>query len=111
MYAIIKTGGKQYRVSPGDVIDVELLDAEHGSEVKFEEVLFFNDGQSSQIGGPFLTSINVTGTLLAEAKGPKVVSIKYKKRQNQRRKFGHRQRYSRVKIGQFGQTEQKAQNQ
>lgn len=98
MYAIIKTGGKQYRIAPGDVIDVELLDSERGSAITFPEVLFFHDGSTQQIGKPILDGITVSGELIADAKGPKISSVKYKRSHHQYRKFGHRQRYSRVKI-------------
>ncbi|MBN4066860.1 50S ribosomal protein L21 [Simkania negevensis] len=99
MYAIIQTGGKQYRVKEGDVIDVERLgDLETGSAVEFSEVLFFSDGVSAVIGSPRLDSCIVKGEALGEVKGPKVFAFKYKRRKNYRRKIGHRQKYSRVKI-------------
>jgi len=101
MYAIIKTGGKQYRIAPGDIIDVELLDGEHGSEITFADVLFFHDGQAQQIGSPSL-SIDVKGTLLGRSKGDKIESMKYKRSHHQYRRFGHRQHYSRVQITNIG---------
>lgn len=97
LYAIIKTGGKQYKVAPGDVIDVELLDADFGAQVQFE-VLFVTDGASQQVGSPLVAGASVTGEIVDCVGGPKITSVKYKQRQNQRRKFGHRQKYSRVKI-------------
>lgn len=97
MYAIIKTGGKQYKVALGEVIDVELLDADCGASVQFE-VLYVNDGASQQIGAPLVPGAVVSGEVLDFVSGPKITSVKYKCRQNQRRKFGHRQKYSRVKI-------------
>lgn len=97
-YAIIKSGGKQYRVKEGDIIDVELLKADTGSEVRFEEVLFVGSGESFQVGSPSVKDYLVTGKILSEAAGPKVTSIKFKPSHNQVRKFGHRQRYSRVQI-------------
>jgi large subunit ribosomal protein L21 len=97
MYAIIKTGGKQYNVALGDVIDVELLDADFGASVQFE-VLYVNDGASRLVGSPLVPGASVSGEILDCVSGPKVTSVKYKCRQNQRRKFGHRQKYSRVKI-------------
>lgn len=102
MWAIIKTGGKQYRVAEGDVIDVELLDAELGSRVEFSEVLFYSDGSDSQVGSPFVSGISVVGELLSIASGPKVTSMKYKPSHHQHRKFGHRQKYSRIKISEIG---------
>lgn len=98
MYAIIKTGGKQYRVSKDDVIDVELLKKENGEEVTFDEVLLFNDGKSSKIGAPVVQGCSVLGESLGLTKGPKVVAFKYKKRKSFRKKIGHRQKYTRVKI-------------
>jgi large subunit ribosomal protein L21 len=101
-YAIIKTGGKQYRVSENDVIDVELLnDAKLGSEVSFE-VLFVNDGQATNVGTPSVPGFVVTGELLGFSTGPKITSMKYKASHHQYRKFGHRQHYSRVKITGIG---------
>jgi large subunit ribosomal protein L21 len=98
MYAIIKTGGKQYRVAAGDVIDVELLGADKNSQIKFNEVLFLYDGNQAKVGAPSITGAVVLGEVLDEVKGPKVIAFKYKRRKMYRRKVGHRQRYSRVKI-------------
>jgi large subunit ribosomal protein L21 len=98
MYAIIKTGGKQYRVAEGDIIDVELLHAEDGSAVEFTDVLFFFDGNAISVGAPTVANLIVKGEVLSTVAGPKVVSVKYRPSHNERRKFGHRQKYSRVKI-------------
>jgi len=98
MYAIIETGGKQYRVQKDDVIDVELLEAEKGGKIEFKNVLFLGDGKASKVGVPYVTNSTVMGELVDEVKGPKVISFKYKKRKNYHRKVGHRQKYSRVKI-------------
>ncbi len=98
MYAIIETGGKQYRVEEGDTIDVELLRSEAGSKVEFTNVLFLNTGSASKVGTPYVAKSVVQGEMLQEAKGPKVIAYKYKQRKPYRRKVGHRQRYSRVKI-------------
>ncbi|MDN3506994.1 MAG: 50S ribosomal protein L21 [Simkaniaceae bacterium] len=98
MYAIIETGGKQYRVEKGDVIDVELLSAEKGGKIEFKNVLFANTGSASKVGKPNVDGMIVHGELMQEIKGPKVLNFKYKKRKNYRRKVGHRQKYSRVKI-------------
>lgn len=100
MYAIIESGGKQYRVEKGDVIDVELLEsnAETGQKVEFKRVLFVNTGDAAKIGTPYVSQSIVQGELLQEVKGPKVIAFKYKRRKPIRRKVGHRQRYSRVKI-------------
>lgn len=98
MYAIIESGSKQYRVEQGDEIDVELLHEEDGAKVSFESVLMLNDGTKIQIGAPTVSGCTVMGEVLGEVKGPKVISYKYKRRKNCRRKKGHRQRYARVKI-------------
>lgn len=101
-YAIIKTGGKQYRVSENDIIEVELLnDVELGSQVSFEP-LFVHDGAVASIGQPSVPGFVVTGELLGFATGPKITSMKYKASHHQYRKFGHRQHYSRVKITGIG---------
>jgi len=98
MYAIIETGGKQYRVEKNDIIDIELVDTAQDGKIEFAQVLFLNDGASLKIGAPYLAQSKVTAELVAEVKGPKVVTFKYKKRKGYRRKVGHRQRYSRIKI-------------
>jgi len=97
MYAIIETGGKQYRVEKGDVIDVELLEVE-GDKVEFKNVLFLNNGSTPKVGLPHVAGSTVTGKLLQPVRGPKVINFKYKKRKNYRRKVGHRQDYLRVEI-------------
>jgi large subunit ribosomal protein L21 len=102
MYAVIKSGSKQYRVKKGDVIDVELLSSEVGQEVVFEDVLFFNDGKASKVGGPSIKGLSVKGKMLGIVRGPKVTSIKYKQRKNQRKKWGHRQGYAQVEITNIG---------
>lgn len=98
MYAIIETGGKQYRVEKGDVIDVELLDPSKDGKIEFKNVLFLNKGSASKIGTPHVAKSRVVGELVQEVRGPKVVNFKYKRRKNIRRKVGHRQDYARVKI-------------
>lgn len=100
MYAIIKTGGKQYRVAIGDEIDVELLDEGVGSQVKFSEVLFLNDGSKPIVGAPHVSGCTVTGKVIDCVSGPKVTSVKYIPG-NHRKRIGHRQQYSRVKITQI----------
>lgn len=97
-FAIIRTGGKQYRVETDDVIDVELLGTEVGNKVTFDEVLFIGEGSSPKIGDPIVKGASVKGEIIDESAGPKVSSMKYKPRQRQIRRFGHRQHYSRVKI-------------
>lgn len=96
MYAIIETGGKQYRVEEGDELDVELLHAE--GEVKFEKVLMINDGTANKVGLPHLEKCAVHAEVISTVKGPKVIAFKYKRCKNYRLTVGHRQKYSRVKI-------------
>jgi large subunit ribosomal protein L21 len=97
MYAIIRSGGKQYRVKKGSVIDVELLKDSLGSEVEFKDLLFVHNGDNALVGGPHVSGYVVKGEHVEVVSGPKVTSVKYIPG-NHRRKFGHRQHYSRVKI-------------
>ena len=98
MYAIIESGGKQYRVQRDDIIDVELLEIEEGSPIEFKEVLLLNEGEKTHVGAPYIGKALVKGQVLEVVKGPKEVSFKYKRRKGVRRKVGHRQKYSRIKI-------------
>lgn len=99
MYAIIRSGSKQYRVKKGDVIHVDLLDATAGEAVEFNNVLFVSDASgANRIGAPVVPGCKVKGELQGMAKGPKIRAVKYKQRKNQVRTFGHRQKYSQVKI-------------
>lgn len=97
-YAIIKTGGKQYKVSEGDVIDVELSDIGDEKEIIFSEVLFFSHEEKNLVGLPFIDNARVKGELLGSIRGEKVIAYKYKRRKNYHKKIGHRQNYLRVKI-------------
>ena len=97
MYAIIQTGGKQYRVEKGDHIEVERLTLLDGM-IEFNEILMLSDGEKRDIGTPFLTKVFVKGEVVGETKGAKVISFKYKRRKNYRRKVGHRQKYTVVRI-------------
>ena len=101
-YAIIQTGGRQFRVQPGDVIDVELLGVEAGQKTVFEEVLLAADDAGVKIGEPLLKGAKVTAEVVEEArKAPKVVSYKFKRRKGYHRTVGHRQKHTRVKIGEI----------
>jgi len=97
-YAIIKTGGKQYRVAAGDVILVEKLDAEAGSETRFSEVLFYAEGDSIKSDAAALEGANVVGEVVAQTKGEKLISFKYRRRKGYHRTVGHRQKLTKVKI-------------
>ena len=98
MYAIIKTGGKQYKVSEGDEIIVEKLGVEEGEKVTFEEVLAIVDGEKVKIGQPKVEGAKVTGSVVKNGKGPKIRIFKYKHKTNYRRRMGHRQPFTKVKI-------------
>ncbi len=97
MYAIFVTGGKQYRVQAGDVIDVDLIDTDQ-TTLKFDQVLFYHDGEKPHIGAPLLTHCSVHAERIGNTKGPKVIAFKYKRRKDYRRTVGHRQKYTRIKI-------------
>jgi large subunit ribosomal protein L21 len=99
MQAVIRTGGKQYLVKPGDKIDVELLDIADGEEVKFEDVLMVSNGENDiKLGTPTVEGASVKGKLLGQLKGKKVIVFKFKRRKGYRRKQGHRQKFSSVEI-------------
>ncbi len=100
MYAVIETGGKQYRVQPGDIIDVELLHSvtEEEPEVVFDRVLLVDDSGDLKVGNPVVDGAQVNGVRLAETRGPKVTVFKMKRRKGYRRKNGHRQDLLRVRI-------------
>jgi len=98
VYAVIKTGGKQYRVQQGDVIFVEKIDSQADEAVTFEEVLLVNDGDQTKIGAPTVAGAKVEGKVLGQVKGQKIVVYKYKAKKNERKKQGHRQPYTKVEI-------------
>ncbi len=97
MYAIIATGGKQYKVSEGDIIKVEKLGVAEGETVTFDQVLAVNDG-SLKIGTPLVSGAAVKATVLREGKGKKVIVYKYKNKSGYHKKNGHRQLFTQVKI-------------
>ena len=98
MYAVIKSGGKQHRVTPGETLKLEKLDVAAGKEVKFDKVMLLADGDEVQIGTPFVEGAEVTAEVLGHAKSKKVNVIKFNRRKQYRRKAGHRQWYTEVKI-------------
>ncbi len=99
MYAVIETGGKQYRVAPGDVIDVELVAATgKKNNVSFDRVLLVSGDSGVQVGAPVVDGAKVTGVLVDEIRGPKILVFKKKRRKGYKRKRGHRQDLSRVRI-------------
>ncbi|MCS7040582.1 MAG: 50S ribosomal protein L21 [Anaerolineae bacterium] len=98
MYAVIVTGGKQYRVWPGARFEVEQLKRDAGDEVVFDQVLLVGDGANIRIGRPFVEGARVKATVLGLAKGPKIINFKHSGRTTLRRKTGHRQHYTRIRI-------------
>lgn len=98
MYAVIQTGGKQYRVQKDDIIEVELIDAEKGAAVTLEEVLLVGSEGKAKIGAPMVSGASVKATVLDQKRDDKVIVFKKKRRQNYRRKNGHRQSLTVLKI-------------
>lgn len=98
MYAIIKTGGKQYKVEPGDEIFIEKLDAPEGEEVVFEEVVAVNKAKVVTTGKPFVKGVSVKAEVLKTGKGKKITVFTYRPKKDSKRKMGHRQPYTKVKI-------------
>jgi len=98
MYAIIKTGGKQYMVNEGDELVVEKLDVESGAKVVFEEVLAVGDNGELKVGSPMVAGAKVEATVVANGRAKKVIVFKYKPKKDYRKKQGHRQPFTRVKI-------------
>jgi len=98
MYAVIKSGGKQYRVAEGDVLRVEKLDAEAGETVTFDDVLLVADGDKVTVGTPRVDGGSVSAEVVAEARARKIEIVKFKRRQDYQRHYGHRQHYTEVRI-------------
>jgi large subunit ribosomal protein L21 len=98
MYAIIETGGKQLRVSEGDVIRTDLVDQEVGATVTFDRVVLGSDGSAVTIGTPAISGASVSGTVLRQAKDKKILVFKYKPKKRVRKLVGHRQRFAEIRI-------------
>ena len=98
MYAVFKTGGKQYRAAKGDKLKIEKLDAAEGDSVEFDEVLLIGEGEGVKVGTPLVSGGKVEAKVIAQAKDKKVDVIKFRRRQNYRRTHGHRQHFSLVEI-------------
>jgi large subunit ribosomal protein L21 len=99
VYALIQTGGKQYKVSEGEILKVEKLEGEAGGSIVLDQVMMINDENGSiKIGNPLLDNARVTAKILDQGKNKKIIVYKYKKRKNYRRKQGHRQPYTRLLI-------------
>ena len=98
MYAVIGTGGKQYRVAPGDVIRVELLDAQEGETVEIDDVMMIADGDDLTVGTPKVDGGKVTAKVTGHGRGEKIHIVKFKRRKHHRKQMGHRQYYTELEI-------------
>jgi len=98
MYAIIRAGGHQYRAEPGKTLRIQSLDAQPGETVRFEEVLLGADGDNIKIGAPVVSGAAVTAEVVRHGRGEKIIIFKHKRRKNYRRKQGHRQGFTEVKV-------------
>ncbi|PWR21712.1 50S ribosomal protein L21 [Zavarzinia compransoris] len=98
MFAVIKTGGKQYKVAENEVITVERLEGEAGSTISLDQVLLVGEGENVTVGAPVVAGATVTAEIVGQARGPKLIVFKKRRRQNSRRKNGHRQDLTVLKI-------------
>ena len=98
MYAVIRTGGKQYRVAQGDTLRVETLDANAGDAVEFDQVLMVGEGSSVKVGTPLVAGGKVTATVRSHGRGKKVEIVKFRRRKHHMKRMGHRQNYTEVEI-------------
>ena len=98
MYAVIVTGGKQYRVAEGDVVRVEKLPVDAGESVELENVLMVADGDDIRVGAPYLEGGKVTATVKSHGRGEKIKIIKFRRRKHHRKQMGHRQHYTELQI-------------
>jgi large subunit ribosomal protein L21 len=98
MYAVVASGGKQYKVREGEILKIEKIPGEIGDSISFDNVLLYSDGESLQIGQPQLESVKVSGHVVEQGKASKIIVFKFKRRKGYRRKQGHRQRFTAVKI-------------
>lgn len=98
MYAVIQTGGKQYRVAKGDVIRVEKLPVEVGQSIDFDQVLMLSDGEKQQLGQPLVSGAKVKGEVLEQKRAKKLFILKFKRRKHHMKRQGHRQSYTAVRI-------------
>lgn len=101
MYAVVKTGGREYRVSKGDLIRVEKLEGKVGDQVELKEVLMLSKEGETQFGTPHLADVVIKGEIVQESKGEKVLTYKMKRRKNYRRFKGHRQTYTTLKVNEI----------
>lgn len=102
MYAVIETGGKQYRVQEGDILDVEKLGVEAGEKVEFDKVLVLSDDNGMKVGTPYIDGAKVEAEVVENGRAKKVIVFKYKPKKDSKKKQGHRQAYTRVEIKSLG---------
>ncbi|AEI15825.1 50S ribosomal protein L21 [Flexistipes sinusarabici DSM 4947] len=98
MFAILKTGGKQYTVKPGDIIDVEKIEAEKGGTIELKNILAVSDDKKFNIGNPYLDNASVEAEVVDQIRGKKVVVFKRKPKKDYKRKYGHRQYFTKLKV-------------
>ena len=98
MYAVIKTGGKQYKVAPGDVVRVETLDAKKGDMIEIKDVYMIADGDKVSVGKPLLTTAKVTAEVMGDGRGEKLLIFKHRRRKGYRRTNGHRQNFTSIMV-------------
>ena len=98
MYAIVDSGGKQYKAQEGEILRVEKLAGEVGDSISFDKILMFSDGENVNIGTPLLEDVAVSGHIVEQGKAKKIIVFKYKRRKRYRRKRGHRQQFTAVKV-------------
>jgi large subunit ribosomal protein L21 len=98
MYAVVATGGKQYKVREGEILRIEKIPGEVGADVSFDKILMFSDGENVKIGQPVLDDVAVNGHIVSQGKSKKIIVFKYKRRKRYRRKQGHRQQFTAVQI-------------
>ena len=101
MNAVVKTGGKEYRIAKGDLIRVEKMEGKVGDQVTMKDILMISDEDKVQVGNPFLTNAVITGEIVQQVRGKKVLTYKMKRRKNYRRTKGHRQTYTYVRVNEI----------
>ena len=98
MYAIVKTGGKQYKAAADEIIVVDKIEGDAGATIDLNEVLMVVDGEKTTVGAPFISGAKVTAEILKQAKGPKIDAFNYKPKKNERKRWGHRQPLTHIKV-------------
>lgn len=102
MYAIVAHGNQQYKVAPDQVVEIDYFEAEAGSQIVFDRVLAYSDDKGFRLGQPTVSGVKVTAEVLGETQGPKIYIQKMRRRKNYRKRFGHRQKYVKVRVGSIG---------